>query len=355
MIREERIVTLDILRGLALFGMILVHFHQRMEIPSSGIEDIVGWVIWMGLETKSWATFALLFGAGFAILMRRAEARGLRVVPLFLRRMLMLGIIGAAVQVLTGFHILIEYAIWGVPLLFIRNAPTKLLLAIALVAAAAMSVYSTFSPYSRGPYWQQLKDVEEHGTFTQAVTVRAQDMRWQYAQPRAFIPGSSFVLFILGLLAVRHRVFDDPRSKRSLIIGAMLFGLLSWAIVWFVLPKIGIEDGYGIISEQWLALTYIGAIVLLVESRPWWAGRLSAFAKTGRMALTNYVLQAAILSLLACGYGLGLRIRPWLELPAAILLFLILFFLSTFWLRRFAYGPLEGIWRSFTYWRFQGE
>ena len=120
MTRAERIVTLDVLRGLALFGMILVHFHQKMEIPSKGMEDLVGWFVWMGVETKAWATFAFLFGAGFAILMRRAEARGLAVVPLFLRRMLALALIGIAVEALTGFSILVAAAIWGVPLLFIR-------------------------------------------------------------------------------------------------------------------------------------------------------------------------------------------------------------------------------------------
>ena len=109
----DRIVTLDILRGMALFGMILVHFHQTMEIPSTGAEDLVGWTIWMGVETKSWATFAFLFGAGFAILMRRAETRGLKVVPLYLRRMLGLAVIGLAVQLLLGFRILLDYAIWA--------------------------------------------------------------------------------------------------------------------------------------------------------------------------------------------------------------------------------------------------
>src|SRR5512141_1962618 len=100
--RSNRIVALDILRGIALFGMILVHFHQRMERPSTGTEDIVGWFVWMFAETKAWATFAFLFGAGFAILMQRAEVRGLRVVPLYLRRMAALAVFGLLVQVLFG-------------------------------------------------------------------------------------------------------------------------------------------------------------------------------------------------------------------------------------------------------------
>src|SRR4029079_7042780 len=111
--RSERIVTLDILRGLALFGMILVHFHQEMEMPATGTEDLVGWAVWIGVESKAWATFAFLFGAGLAILMRNLEARGAHVIPVYLRRMLMLAIFGAAVELLFGFNILIEYALWG--------------------------------------------------------------------------------------------------------------------------------------------------------------------------------------------------------------------------------------------------
>jgi uncharacterized protein len=353
--RSERIVTLDILRGIALFAMILVHFHQRMEIPAKGVEDLVGWVIWMGVETKSWAMFAFLFGAGFAILMRRAEARGLKVVPLFLRRMLALAAFGVAVELLFGFSILFEYAFWGVPLLFVRSLPTRALLVLAFLSATLLSVYSTFSPYQRSPNHAALTEAEQQGTFREAVVERAKAMTWTWTRPRALIPGSSFVLFILGLLSIRHGLFTDPAAKRRTITAAMVFGLVSWTLAWFVLPKFPFIRGFGIISDRWLALTYIGAITLLLAYRPAWKERLRSFAITGRMALTNYVLQAAILSWLASGYGLGLKMRPYYVLPATILLFLILVLLSTFWLARFPYGPLERVWRSFTLWQTRGE
>ena len=353
MSRSERIVTLDILRGLALFGMILVHFHQDMEKPAAGLEDIVGWIIWMGLETKAWATFAFLFGAGFAILMRRLEARGERVVPLYLRRMLGLAIFGFAVQALFGFQILIEYAIWGVPLLFVRNWPTRALLVLAVACTTALSVYSIFSPYSRGPYWEPLKKAEAEGTYAEAVSARVTHMGWEYSQPRTLVPTSSFVLFLLGLLAVRHGLFDDPKSKKRIIVSAMIFGFASWALFWFVLEKIPNARGFGIINDRWLAFTFIGGVMLLCAYRPQWKKRLSMFGTTGRMALTNYVLQAGIISWLASGYGLALKIRPYYELPATMLVFLVMVGFSTLWLSRFRYGPLERLWRAFTYFSWQ--
>jgi uncharacterized membrane protein YeiB len=54
---HERVRSLDILRGFALLGMILVHVHQHLEQPATGLEDLISWVIWVGVEQKSWATF----------------------------------------------------------------------------------------------------------------------------------------------------------------------------------------------------------------------------------------------------------------------------------------------------------
>ena len=140
-----RIATLDILRGFALFGMIVVHFHQnfRLSVPESAhtrVEDWIGNFIWMGVEQKSWGTFAFLFGVGFAVLMRRAERRGGAVVALYLRRLGALALIGVALDAFTGFAILLDYALWGVPLLFIRKWPTGVLLLVAVISASAWTI-----------------------------------------------------------------------------------------------------------------------------------------------------------------------------------------------------------------------
>lgn len=352
--RSDRIVALDILRGIALFGMILVHFHQRLEKPTSGIEDLVGWFVWMFAETKAWATFAFLFGAGFAILMRRAEARGLRVVPLYLRRMAALAVFGILVQVLFGFAILIDYAIWGVALLLIRKLPTRVLLIIALCSAAAGTIASKVSPVDQQQYvahFKALHDAQNTGTFQHAMTIRAAYARWYYLRPRVLVPGSDLVLFIFGLLAIRHGIFENARKKKHIILTMMTFGLASWSAVWLMYFKFPDADAgaFGILSDRWLAFTYVGAVILLLAYRPVWKQRLAPFGIAGRMALTNYVLQAAILSVLAGGYGFELKIRAYYDIPATIMLFGVCVALSTMWLARFTYGPLERIWRWVTY------
>src|SRR3954470_10325152 len=142
---DERLHSLDVLRGLALAGMILVHFHQRLERPVTGAEDLIGWGVWIFVEQKAWGTFAFLFGVGFAVLLRRLESRGAAVIPIYLRRLAALAVIGIVAQVGLGFSILFEYACWGLVLLLVRKWPTRRLLVLALVAACARPIVAEAS------------------------------------------------------------------------------------------------------------------------------------------------------------------------------------------------------------------
>jgi uncharacterized protein len=180
---------------------------------------------------------------------------------------------------------------------------------------------------------------------------------------RDFLPDVNLALFTLGLLAVRHRVLDEPRRHLRLIVACMGFGALSWAVAWlllFHLSSTGIPGadeplayGFGIIQDQWLCLTYIGAVVLLLAYRPVWTRRLGFIGRAGRMALTNYMLQVMVLDALASHYGLGLKLRPYVYVVSAALLFSLEAVLSTLWLTYFRFGPLEWLWRSVTYARVQ--
>ena len=110
-------------------------------------------------------------------------------------------------------------------------------------------------------------------------------------------------------------------------------------------------SGFGLIQEQWLCFTYTGAVVLLLAYRPWWTERLALFGAAGRVALTNYLLQVAVVDVLASGYGLGLRLTPAAYLLGAVLLFTAQALASRAWLERYLMGPVEWVWRVVTYWR----
>ena len=187
-----------------------------------------------------------------------------------------------------------------------------------------------------------------------AVFVHSFALGW-----RDLLPTVNLALFTLGLLAVRHRVLDEPGRHIRLIAGWMIFGAASWAMSWLVLrnlPATGIPGadwpiayGFGLIQDQWLCFTYIGAVVLLLHRHPGWTRRLAWFRDAGRMALTNYVFQAIVLDALASGYGAALTLRPYLYLVATALLFSAEALASRVWLGRFRFGPLEWLWRTITY------
>ncbi len=369
---DDRLHTLDILRGLALFGMILVHFHQKMRIEVTGLEDLIGWGVWILVEQKAWGIFAFLFGVGFAVLLRRLEARSAPVVPIYLRRLAGLAVFGLIAQVGFGFHILLEYAAWGLVLLLIRRWSTPAVLATAVVAASARPVTAAMTALSA--WWTGASSAAPGSNpLRQAAEAAAQNAdyltllsaRWALfvdGLPRGWhdlLPDTNLALFCLGLLAVRHGVLDQPLRHRRLIIGWMVFGALAWAAHWLVLrnlPELPIpaatwpvSQGLGLLNEQWLCLTYIGAVVLLLAYRPAWTRRLRAFGAAGRMALTNYMLQVAVLDALGSGYGLRLRLRPAAYVLAAVLLFSAEAAFSTAWLGRYRFGPLEWLWRTITY------
>jgi uncharacterized protein len=362
-----RIDALDILRGLAILGMIVVHVHQRMRLEVSGPEDLIGWGVWMLIEQKSWGTFAFLFGVGFALFLRGLESRGQPVVPIYLRRLAALGVFGVLAQVGFGFNILFEYACWGLVLLLVRRWPSRALVALAIVAVCARPLATWWAGVPVPPPHRELAAaVAAAGSGSSYLPLLA--ARW--ALFRAVVPDTwpellpdvNLALFILGLIAMRHGMIADPRAHRRPILAAMGYGALVWAAWWTVLRPLVDEapagrarllSGFGFFDDRWLCLTYIGAVLLLLAARPAWSGRLALFGQAGRMALTNYIAQVVIVDLLASGYGAGLRLRPLLYLPAGVLLFTLLALASRAWLGRFRMGPLEWAWRCLTYGRLQ--
>ena len=339
---NERLHALDVLRGLALIFMVLVHFHQLMRLESKGWQGLIGWVVWLGVEEKAWGTFALLFGAGFALLLRRLEARGDRVVPIFVRRFATLLAIGLLVESLIGFHILSTYALCGLLVLGIRRWSTRALTRMVVVTAM-------FPPILNAAVGLAMHFT--HSTFPLLKT-------WWW-----LVPDESLPLLLLGFLAVRVGVVDNPLQHARLVRGWMLYGLAAWAVSWFVLRHVPRPPQYlmgaywaertliGLVKDQWLCVTYAGGALLLLAKRPALVDRLRAIGAAGRLALTNYVVQAVTIWYLAKPLGIKLHeatyVAAWIVLATVLVLF------SHLWLARFRHGPLEWLWRMATYARWE--
>ncbi|MEL6868111.1 MAG: DUF418 domain-containing protein, partial [Bacteroidota bacterium] len=94
---------------------------------------------------------------------------------------------------------------------------------------------------------------------------------------------------------------------------------------------------------------------LLLYTKISWQKAMDRLAPYGRMALTNYVFQSIIGTFLFFGWGLGLlgQLSNVINLGLAIVIIFLQVVWSDWWLRRFYYGPLEWLWRSGTYWKWQ--
>jgi uncharacterized protein len=385
--QSDRLHVLDVLRGIALLGMFLVHFHDYSS-DGVGLAVVYQQVVRLLFEERFWTIFGMLFGVGFAIQFRRADARGERFVRKYLRRLLALAAFGFIAHAGFGFNILLGYAIWGVPLLLVRKWSIPALVAATVLSAASGNLYQVArtaygvatigEPAFRAEeqalaarnrsFNEANREAQDATTYPSVFRARLRHMRWFYVQWFTFLPANTFTLFLLGVLGLRLGLFERPRQHRPLIAALMLFGAASWAVSRWLLPappaQIGtplvpnlvvtrLEGGFGLVREMWLAFTYVGLVLLLVARDPLWLRRLAAFGWTGRMALTNYMIQIAILDLAFAKYALGLSLTPLVGLLAALALFLADAAFSRWWLTRFRYGPLEWLWRSITLGRWQ--
>jgi uncharacterized protein len=306
------------------------------------------------------------------VLLRRLEARHAPVVAIYLRRLATLAVFGVIAEVGFGFSILLAYAAWGVVLLFIRRWSTPALLATAVVAAAARPVaaelaalctwwtHGTWSPSLANPLRQAADAAAQNADYFTLLSARwALFLGGLPHGWRDLLPDTNLALFCLGLLAVRHRILDEPLRHRRTIAAFMTFGAVAWAAHWLLLrdlPELPVpgtagplSEGLGLLLDQWLCLTYIGAVVLLLAWRPAWTEHLRIVGCTGRMALSNYMFQIVVLDALASRYGWKLRLRPAVYVFAAVLLFAVEAAFSSAWLSRFRFGPLEWLWRTLTY------
>ena len=384
---RDRLHVLDVLRGIALIGMFFVHFS--MFSSGGGPADTVYQsVVALFFEERFWTMFAILFGVGFAIQLRRADARGGPFVANYLRRIGTLAVFGFIAEAFFGFNVLLTYAVWGLPLLLVRRWSVKKLVIAAVVCAASWNVYAiakaSYLVATKGEqgaqatleatrkqnqtHNQAFEKAKDATSYRTVLVARFEHMKWFYAQPFTFLPVNSFMLFLLGFIALRIGIFDEPERHRRLIVTLAVVGTLLWAVDAFVFPKLPVHEtgpivravvlnrlqyGFGLVRDMWLSFLYMGIVLLLVARDRDWLRRLAPFGWTGRMALTNYMIQVAFLDLTFSKYGLGLQVTPLVGLTMAVALFAVDALFSRWWLTRFRYGPLEWLWRSATYARWQ--
>jgi uncharacterized protein len=399
---SQRIQIIDILRGFAIFGILLANmalfnhtiYAQALNVnDSSGTLDrLARWGITFFAEGKFYPIFAFLFSLGMAIQYRRAQEHGTRFVPFFLRRMLVLLGIGLIHAYLFWIgDILILYAVLGVVvLLLFRNCRPRTLLIwtvvflivplitngalLGLVAlaratpegAAAVDTALAEQQRSYQALSAQADQVYASGTFAEITRQRVQDMTFMYFT-WPFMAFNVLAMMLLGLYAGARRIFDDIPHHLPFIRSLWLWGLIVGVIgnlVYVIAGQVSNRSDpspqvfLALIGQTFgapaLSIFYMTSLVLLAQTASW-ERRLQPLASVGRMAISNYLLQTLICTTLFYGYGFGLYGQ--VGAAAGVLLTIAIYSLqiplSIWWLRHFRFGPVEWLWRSLTYGQWQ--
>jgi len=348
----ERLESLDVLRGVALLGVLLENLQHFVEpsyealvlSPAGSAADWAGlWLIRFACDNKVYLLFSFLFGLGFALQMRHASEAGARFVPLHLWRMAVLFLIGLGHSMIWDGDILTTYAMLGVLLLPLRRAPDRLLLAIAAIGLAAPTVLVT-----------SLAWLSDSRVFSEVTGAPLYPIRQT---------SFAFAAFSAGLVAGRGDLLSQPsaftqRTRRwlwpLLCLGTVANGLAATLLA--RVPQGELDLG-GISIE--VAVAFGAPCFAFVATwctlrgleRPRAAGFLRRFVPVGRTTLSNYLLQSLIGIGILARTGLG-PLGP-VTPPAGILLAGLIFAVqmaaSRWWLARFRFGPFEWLWRSATY------
>lgn len=364
-----RIDALDVLRGLALFGVVAVNldtqfrvslfeqFLQPAETPSAF--DVAGDYLLRGvLEGKAFALFSLLFGVGLEIQFER-----LRGYSLLARRLAILFVFGVLQYafIMSG-EVLTEYAVSGFIVLLFLSAALRVL---ALATGTALAIYlgsAWIAPplgFVDGDWLAAhaaaAREIYSGGSFREIVALRLRELP-QIAQLHAFVLPRTVGLMLLGVLVWRTGALAKRCERRRVVRGMAIASICLGAALWlligeaFALMGAPIARTMAALAPVVLATGYAALVIWTVDyTRFRWL--LAWAAPVGRMALTNYVAHSAVLGMLFYSYGFRLigKLSVAEGFVAAIAIYGAQVFASAIWARRHRSGPLEWVWRALTY------
>lgn len=387
---RARILVLDVLRGLALLGVVLGNtfnlysgqFAGSLRLYDlTGLDAVASWFIHILVQSKAQTLLTFLFGFGFAAQLLRAQERDQPVLGLYIRRLLALLAFGALhISLLWWGDILWTYAVAGFLLLAFYRASNR----TRLVAAALLIVVPSAIMALPGMRERAFTLLYPEGSFRVhaqqlLAAMRGSDhleLLWQ--QIRFFPVFSAAGIFayqpwligrfLLGHVAGSLRWFDRdgadhlPVFRRILRWGSILAAAGVTATVLRMLgvfrgaePSVIRSVALGVLRELnyfGVAAVYLAGTVLLIQ-RPRWRRLLALFAPAGRMSLTVYLSQSLIMTGLLYGWGLGWNevLTPAGYVGLSFAVFAGQVIACTLWLRRYRFGPLEWLWRVVVYLR----
>jgi uncharacterized protein len=387
---SERIEYIDVLRGMALFGILAANmraffapldiygnigvlFHGRADVIAQAFIDAF-------IQGKFITIFSFLFGMGFAIQMSRADARGVRFLSFYPRRLLALALFGVIHGILIwGGDILLTYAFSGAILLLFRKRQQKTLLwwagsLMALPIVVSSVFFTIYFTRWRRPWMEpkpedltklhQIINTYAHGTVRQIL---AQNwVEWKRELPTTLFAIYATALFLLGMWVWRAGIVQRMEEYKPILrkvcawclpIGAAIS--LYVGIVRAITPQAVVSVWAWSAGVLWLPGSHIlsagyASGLALIFMHADWRKWVQPFAAVGRMALTDYLMQSVVCTLFFYHYTTGWygRVGPAMGLVVTVIVYGAQVVFSNWWLARYRFGPMEWLWRGMTYGKF---
>jgi len=364
----QRTPIVDVLRGWALLGVVLVNFAifysfnrvQRVP-PDDGLSQAAKLLVQVVFQGKGWPALALLFGYGFSAWIEKTRSRGVNPVPGFIRRMLFLLLIGLVNCALYYGDVLKDYAIVGlVVLMFHRvSARTALVLGATCLLAFPAAVAFTHrlgvvSPipapdialYQSDELWQVLK-------FGLQSALNISLSLSKYADWNLVMLGCAFLGVYIQRIGLLENLDENLPRVRRIFWSSLAFAIVTAG------ARVGAEklgwnpdDYYDIHFWPMLGqMAFFMAGICWLYARKRFQKFFGAFQSVGRMTLTNYFVQNLAALLVFSGVGLGLlyRIPYSLHVGIALAIFIAQIAFSRAWLARHHQGPIEWVWRKLSH------
>ena len=409
----DRIESLDVLRGFALLGILLVNIVAFGLVssafldpgiyltPIGGIDYIVWAFIELSSEGAMRTLFSILFGAGVVLFVTGSTAKS---GWLHYRRnfwLLVFGLINAYIFLWPG-DILVTYALSGFVLWFVRNwkARSLLILATFLILIGSLQNFATKSTLeiARDAAEEMKISISKGEEFSEETAAWAQgwidyeednqaeidnipneikkrtssySSAYEYNLKKAnemiyfvlpfFLFLDALMMMVIGMALFKLGVLDGGRDIKF-YIRMMCVGFLTGISINAYEVLLITNSNMDIIETNpycrftyhfgrlFMGLGYLGLVILLIKIEKLESLRFR-LACVGRMALTNYLMHSVIALFIFTGAGLGLLGKfSWSQLYLFVLLiWVIQLYISPLWLKYFYFGPVEWLWRLLTY------
>ena len=392
--RRERIRSLDLLRGFALLGILIINIQVFSMISAAylnptaygDLSGVNGWVYILShvlADQKFMTLFTILYGAGIVLMTSRAEARGASSAGVHYRRTFILLVIGLMhAYLLWAGDVLVSYALCALVVFPFRKLSPMTLLTLGLCSVLIASAIFLFTGLSLGHIppdaIAEMTDNWKPSPERVQKEVTAYRSGWfQQMEERVdtalFLQTKGFLLWgfwrigglmLVGMALFKWRVLTAGRS-RGFYFGLAAAGLtLGWSLASYGLVRnfsrnwsldcqfIGSQYNYW--GSILVSLGYLSVVMLICKSDL--GGRLlQSISAVGRTALSNYLLQTLLCTTLFYGHGFGLfgSVERTGQVAIVVLVWIVQLVASSWWVKRFRYGPAEWVWRSLTYGKLQ--